>query len=49
MIMAENLRMLELKNTVIHMAFGSNFLLLLLLNKMGLWSGKIEFYMKWLE
>jgi hypothetical protein len=31
------------------MSFSKSFLLLLLLNKMGLWSGKTEFYRKWLE
>jgi hypothetical protein len=31
------------------MAFSMSFLLQLLLNKMGLWSGKTEFYRRWLE
>jgi hypothetical protein len=37
------------EDTVTHMAFSKSFLLLLLLNKMGLWSGKTDFYRKWLK
>jgi hypothetical protein len=47
--MAGNLRMLGLNISVTHMAFSRSFLLLLLLNNVGLWSKKTEFYRKRLE
>jgi len=47
--MAESLKMPGLKNIVSLMAFSKSFPLQLLINRIGLWSGKIELYRIWLE
>jgi hypothetical protein len=48
-IMEENLRMPDLKNSANNMAFRKSFHPPLLLNRIGLWSRKIGLFNRWLE